>query len=117
MNSDILAIAYLVSGVLFIFGLKGLTSPSTARRGNYLAIIGMVIAVAATLLSPEVTSFSYIWLAVLIGAAIGVVLALKIQMTAMLLIVPTKTQGSCCRRWMYNILTIINLYELEDLES
>ena len=83
MNSDILAIAYLVSGVLFIFGLKGLTSPSTARRGNYLAIIGMVIAVAVTLMSPEVTSFSYIWLAVLIGAAIGVVLALKIQMTAM----------------------------------
>ena len=83
MSTDILAIAYLVSGVLFIFGLKGLTSPATARRGNYLAILGMVIAVVATLSSPDITSFSYIWLAVLIGAAIGVVLALKIQMTAM----------------------------------
>ena len=38
MTPDTLAIAYLVSGVLFIFGLKGLTSPATARRGNYLAI-------------------------------------------------------------------------------
>ena len=83
MTPDTLAIAYLVSGVLFIFGLKGLTSPATARRGNYLAISGMVIAVAATLANPQVTSFGFIWIAVAIGAVIGVVLALKIKMTAM----------------------------------
>ena len=83
MTPNILAMAYLFSGVLFIFGLKGLTSPATARRGNYAAILGMVIAVAATLANPQVTSFGLIWLAVVIGALIGVVLALKINMTAM----------------------------------
>ena len=83
MSPDTLAIAYLFSGVLFIFGLKGLTSPATARRGSYAAISGMVIAVAATLASGEITSFGLIWLAVGIGAVIGVVLALKIKMTAM----------------------------------
>ena len=83
MSPDTLAIAYLVSGVLFIFGLKGLTSPATARRGNFAAIAGMVIAVFATLASGVITSFGLIWLAVGIGAVIGVVLAIKIKMTAM----------------------------------
>ena len=83
VTGDTLAVAYLISGVLFILGLKGLTSPATARRGNLFAIIGMVIAVVATLLSPLVSSYGLVAVAVVIGAAIGIVLALKIQMTAM----------------------------------
>ncbi len=83
MNTDTLAIVYLISAVLFVFGLKGLTSPVTARRGNYAAMVGMVIAVLATLSSPAITSFGLIAVAVVIGAIIGIVLALKIQMTAM----------------------------------
>ncbi len=83
MSADTLALAYLVSAVLFIFGLKGLTSPATARRGNYAAILGMIIAVVATLASPEMASYGLIAVAVVIGAAIGIPLALKIKMTAM----------------------------------
>ncbi len=83
MSADTLALAYLVSAVLFIFGLKGLTSPATARRGNYAAILGMIIAVVATLASPEIASYGLIAVAVVIGAAIGIPLALKIKMTAM----------------------------------
>jgi NAD(P) transhydrogenase subunit beta len=83
VSGDTLAIAYLVSGILFIFGLKGLTSPATARRGNLLAIVGMALAVFATLSSPYVSSYGLVTVAVVIGGIIGVVLALKIQMTAM----------------------------------
>ncbi len=83
MSADTLALAYLVSAVLFIFGLKGLTSPATARRGNYAAILGMIIAVVATLASPEMASYGLIAVAVVIGAAIGIPLALKIKITAM----------------------------------
>ena len=77
------AVAYLVSAILFIFALKGLTHPSTARRGNFYGIIGMVIAVAATLLGHEVRSYGWIIAGVGAGAVIGIILALRIQMTAM----------------------------------
>ena len=77
------AIAYLVSAILFIFALKGLTHPSTARRGNLYGMLGMAIAVGATLLGAEVQSYWAIGIAGVIGAVIGVVLALRIQMTAM----------------------------------
>jgi NAD(P) transhydrogenase subunit beta len=77
------AVAYLVSAILFIFALKGLTHPASARQGNFYGITGMVIAVAATLLGHEVQSYGWIVAGVGIGAAIGIVLALRIQMTAM----------------------------------
>ncbi|MEQ9360398.1 MAG: NAD(P)(+) transhydrogenase (Re/Si-specific) subunit beta, partial [Rhodospirillales bacterium] len=75
--------AYLISSVLFILALRGLSSPVTARRGNMMAIIGMAIAVATTLMDPGVMSFGMIILAILIGGSIGTVTALKIQMTAL----------------------------------
>ena len=78
-----LGVAYLIGAVLFILGLKGLTHPATARRGNVFAIVGMAIAIGATLMSPEIASYGLIITGVIIGAVIGVVLALKIQMTAM----------------------------------
>ncbi|MBT8419934.1 MAG: NAD(P)(+) transhydrogenase (Re/Si-specific) subunit beta [Gammaproteobacteria bacterium] len=87
LSIDTLAFAYLVSAILFILGLKGLTSPATARRGSFQAIVGMIIAVAVTLLSPEISSairpYGIIAIAVIIGAAIGITVAIKIQMTAM----------------------------------
>jgi H+-translocating NAD(P) transhydrogenase subunit beta len=77
------AVAYLVSAILFILALKGLTHPASARRGNYLAMAGMAIAVGATLLGAEVNSYGYILVAIAIGAVIGTVVAMRIQMTAM----------------------------------
>ncbi len=83
MTTNFLALVYLISGCLFILGLKGLTSPATARRGNYLAMGGMALAILATLKSPAVSGLGIIIPAVIIGAAIGAVVAKRIQMTAM----------------------------------
>lgn len=83
ISANAQALAYLVSAVLFIFSLKGLTHPSTARRGNYLGMAGMAIAVVATLLGSDVQSYGFIIAGVLLGGLIGVVLAARIQMTAM----------------------------------
>ena len=83
MTPDTLALTYLAAAILFILGLKGLTSPATARRGNFFAITGMVIAVVATLLSPDIHRYGLIVVAVILGAAIGITIAVKIKMTAM----------------------------------
>ncbi len=77
------ALAYLVAAILFILGLKGLTHPSTARRGNVYGMLGMLIAVVATLLSREVQSYGFIIAGMTGGAVIGTILAQRIQMTAM----------------------------------
>jgi H+-translocating NAD(P) transhydrogenase subunit beta len=77
------ALAYLVSAVLFILGLKGLTHPATARRGNLYGMLGMLIAIIATLLDRQVQSYGFIIAGVAGGAVIGTILALRIQMTAM----------------------------------
>ena len=83
LNANTLAIIYLISASLFILGLKGLTHPSSARRGNYLAMIGMVLAIAATLLNPVVQNYSLIFAGLAIGAVIGILVAIKIDMKAM----------------------------------
>ena len=67
MSADLSAAAYLIAGVLFILALRGLSSPETARRGNLLGIIGMVIAVATTLANPGVIGFELIALGLVIG--------------------------------------------------
>ncbi len=77
------ALAYLVSAILFILALKGLTHPASARRGNYYAMAGMFIAIAATLLGSEVQSYGFIIAGVAAGAVIGSVMAARVQMTAM----------------------------------
>jgi NAD(P) transhydrogenase subunit beta len=83
ISANIQAIAYLASAIFFIFALKGLTHPTSARRGNYYGMAGMVVAVVATLLGGEVQSYGFIIAGVAAGAVIGAVLAAKIQMTAM----------------------------------
>jgi len=77
------ALAYLASAILFILALKGLTHPASARRGNYYAMAGMFIAIAATLLGSEVQSYGFIIAGVAAGAVIGSVMAARVQMTAM----------------------------------
>jgi NAD(P) transhydrogenase subunit beta len=78
-----IALAYLVSAVLFILALKGLSAPSTAKRGNWYGIVGMVLAVGATLAWPGLAGYAPLAVAGLAGAAIGGVLALRIPMTAL----------------------------------
>jgi NAD(P) transhydrogenase subunit beta len=76
-------LSYLVSICLFILGLKLLSSPRTARRGNLLSVLGMFIAVVVTLLDKEIIDFRFIIGGVIIGSLIGVYAALKVRMTAM----------------------------------
>lgn len=74
---------YLVAAALFVFGLKRLSSPATARSGNLLAALGMLIAVVVTLLDRKVVSYQGVAVGVIIGAALGALLARRVQMTAM----------------------------------
>ena len=85
MSENLLAIFYLVSGVLFILALRGLSSPETSRQGNLFGIIGMVIAIGVTILAVGnfSTSFLYLIVLLLIGGSIGAFIAFKIPMTAM----------------------------------
>jgi NAD(P) transhydrogenase subunit beta len=78
-----LALAYLVTGILFIIGLKFLSSPANAKRGNTLAAIGMVIAVAATCLDQHIVTWPILIGGGIIGAAIGYFTARAVKMTAM----------------------------------
>ncbi len=80
---NLTAFAYLVSAVLFILALRGLSSPDTSRRGNIAGMIGMAIAMVTTILSPEVVSYTWIIAGIVIGGVIGVVIAKRIAMTAM----------------------------------
>ncbi|MBB1125381.1 NAD(P)(+) transhydrogenase (Re/Si-specific) subunit beta [Thiospirillum jenense] len=77
------AMAYLLSAVLFIFALKGLTHPTTARRGNLFGMLGMLIAIAATLMGSAVQTYGLIIVGIGCGAVIGIIIAKRIQMTAM----------------------------------
>jgi len=83
LRGSVIASSYIVAAVLFIFGLKQLSSPSTARSGNRLAAIGMAIALAATLLDRQIVSFWTIAIGTLIGAVMGVYFGRTVQMTAM----------------------------------
>ena len=85
ISPNLSAIFYLISGVLFILALRGLSSPETSRQGNFFGIIGMLIAITVTFLSVGNYSagFFYVFIFLLIGGAIGSVIAFKIPMTAM----------------------------------
>ena len=83
MYDIIINFSYLIASVLFIFGLKGLTHPRTAVRGNFLGACGMFLAVVVTLTDKHIVSYEYIILGIIIGSAIGSALAIKIEMTSM----------------------------------
>ena len=83
MNANLVNLVYLFAGVLFILGIKGLTKPATAVRGNMLSALGMLIAVVVTLLDGNIIDYTYIIAGVLTGGIVGAVMALRIQMTSM----------------------------------
>ncbi len=74
---------YLLSSVLFIFALKGLSHPESSQRGNLLGVAGMAIAIITTLINPAITGYLPFVIAIAIGGVIGTITALKIQMTAL----------------------------------
>jgi len=76
-------IGYVIAACLFIVGLKGLTHPRTAVRGNLFGATGMLLAVVVTLLDKRIIRFEYIIVGAIIGAFVGAVLAQRIKMTAM----------------------------------
>src|SRR4051812_45680497 len=82
-DSSFIRSCYIVAIICFIVGLQNLRTPTTARRGNVIAAIGMAIAVIATLLWPQVGNYGLIALGVAIGTAIGVPAARSVKMTAM----------------------------------
>jgi len=85
MSVNLSAIFYLISGVLFILALRGLSSPETSRRGNFFGILGMAIAIIVTFLSIGnfSSAFIYVLIILLIGGSVGAFIAFKIPMTAM----------------------------------
>jgi NAD(P) transhydrogenase subunit beta len=86
MSADVVALLYLVAGVLFILALRGLSSPETSRRGNLFGMIGMAIAIVTTLASHPPAGIGA-WVLVVVGLAIGgstgAVIARRVPMTAM----------------------------------
>ena len=89
MNANIAALAYILSGVLFILALRGLSSPVTSRRGNQLGMLGMAIAVGVTLLTLfsqgelDLITVGLIGVGVAIGGTVGAVIARRVPMTSM----------------------------------
>ena len=73
--------AYIVSAVLFIYGLKELSSPATARRGNAISSLGMLIAIAAALLDRGIVDYQWIVIGIALGSVIGAVAANKAAST------------------------------------
>jgi NAD(P) transhydrogenase subunit beta len=83
MSASTVAILYLISALLFIFALRGLSHPESSRKGNIFGIVGMIIAIITTLMFKSVLSYAEIGAAILIGGLIGTFIALKIEMTAL----------------------------------
>ena len=76
-------IAYLIAACLFVLGIKGLTKPKTAVRGNLLAAAGMGVAALVTLLNEHIVTYEVIIAGVVVGGLIGAIMAKKVQMTSM----------------------------------
>ncbi len=85
MTASLATVCYIGATILFILSLGGLSNPETARRGNLFGIIGMTIAVVATIFGPRVTPAGYPWIigALLVGGSVGLIAAKKVQMTQM----------------------------------
>ena len=85
MTSSLATVSYIGATILFILSLGGLANPETARRGNLFGIIGMTLAVLATILGPRVTPAGYAWIigALVVGGSVGLYAAKKVQMTQM----------------------------------
>src|SRR5437763_16797239 len=87
MQRNLLQLFYLLSAILFVMGLRGLSHPKTARRGMFLAEFGMLLAIVGTLLHHEIIGYKWIAAGLVLGTLIGVPMAICILMTA----VPQRT--------------------------
>src|SRR5258707_14489228 len=86
MSADLVALLYLLAGVLFILALRGLSSPETSRRGNLFGMVGMAIAIVTTLASHPpagLGAWGLVVLGLAIGGSTGAVVARRVPMTAM----------------------------------
>lgn len=83
MNNAFVDLCYLVSAVMFVIGLKGMTKPRTAVRGNLIGSAAMLLAVVATLLHHDVLSWTGVLIGIAIGSVVGTVMAKRVQMTSM----------------------------------
>src|SRR5213596_2623977 len=82
-DPDFIDACYIAASVLFILGIRGLSHPRTARQGNMLASVGMLIAVVATLLNRDIRNYGLIVVGSAVGAVIGATSARAVKMTAM----------------------------------
>ena len=85
MSANLAALLYLVAGVLFILSLRGLSSPETSRRGNFMGMAGMAVAMVTTLFLIDISAGSVLFIiaGLAIGGGIGALIARRIPMTAM----------------------------------
>jgi NAD(P) transhydrogenase subunit beta len=83
MSEGLVTVSYIGATILFILSLGGLSNPESARRGNFYGIVGMTLAIAATVLGPKVGSYIPILVAMTIGGSVGVYAAIKVKMTEM----------------------------------
>jgi NAD(P) transhydrogenase subunit beta len=85
MSGSLTSVAYIAATILFILSLGGLSNPETSRRGNFYGMLGMTIAVLATILGPRVSAAGVPWIAgaLVVGGALGLYLARSVQMTQM----------------------------------
>jgi NAD(P) transhydrogenase subunit beta len=83
MSQSLISMAYIAAAILFILSLSGLSNQETSRRGNYYGMVGMAIAILATVLNPSITAYSILVAALAVGGLIGVRAAFKVEMTQM----------------------------------
>ena len=83
VNEGIIQVSYIIATILFILALGGLSNQETARRGNWYGIIGMAIALVATLVGDVTQHFEYLIVALLVGGTVGIIAARRVQMTQM----------------------------------
>ena len=83
VNEGIIQVSYIIATILFILALGGLSNQETARRGNWYGIVGMAIALVATLAGDVTQNFEYLIVALLVGGTVGIIAARRVQMTQM----------------------------------
>ena len=83
MSGGLVTAAYIVAAILFIFSLAGLSKHETSKQGNIFGVVGMAIALIATIFGPDSSNVGWIIVAMVIGGAIGIYLAKKVEMTEM----------------------------------
>ena len=83
MTQGLITVSYIGASILFILSLGGLSNQETARRGNLYGIIGMTIAILATVLGAQVTGYGVLIPCMIIGGAVGIFVAMRVEMTQM----------------------------------